>query len=425
MSKLWLVAKYEYVRNVFKKSFVFSLLIMPLIFAFSIGLGWLIESTENNDAPVGYVDHAGFLANAIPAPKRAASPDDPGVSELVPLIPFQTEEEARQALESKDIQAYYVVAADYRQTNHVKLVYLDPPGNNVPRQFWDFMQTNKISDVPPDVARRVVAGSNLIVRWPDDGPGGGREFSAKTFLNNLLPLFMGLGFVMLLFMSSGYLTQAVAEEKESRTMEIVITSISPGQLIGGKVLGIIAMTLTQVTAWVAFAALAMFVGSRYLDIGVLQNLSIDPQIIVTMLALAAPTYVMIAALMTAVGATVAEGQDAQQVAGLFSLPIIAPVWLGAIIIENPNSPLVIGLSLFPPTALTTFAMRIMSVPIPLWQIAVSVTLLVLSAGGAVWLAARIFHLGMLRYGKRLSWRELFQGATSNVERQTSRKRGKS
>ena len=208
-------------------------------------------------------------------------------------------------------------------------------------------------------------------------------------------------------------------------MEIMVTSISPGQLIGGKVLGIVAMTLTQVVAWIAFAALAIFVGSRYLDIGVLQNLSVDPQIVITMLAIAAPTYVMIAALMTAVGATVAEGQDAQQVAGLFSLPVMAPIWLGAIIIENPNSPLAIGLSLFPLTALTTTAMRIMSVPIPFWQIAVSVALLILFAGGAVWLAARIFRLGMLRYGKRLGWREILQGEASKVERQTSRKWGES
>jgi ABC-2 type transport system permease protein len=425
MSKLWLVAKYEYVRHVFKKSFILATLSMPLILALSVGLGWLIESMENNDAPVGYVDHAGFLADAITAPQRVASPNNPSVSDLVPLIPFQTEEEAQEALGLKAIQAYYVVAADYRQTNQVELVYIEPPGDNVPRQFWDFMQINKITDVPPDLARRAVAGTNLIVRWPDDRPGGGREFSAGTFLNNLLPFFIGLGFVMLLFMSAGYLTQAVATEKESRTMEIVISSISPGQLIGGKVLGIIAMTLTQIVAWIAFAALSLLIGSRYLDISVLQNLSVDPQIIITMLAIAAPTYVMVAALMAAVGATVAEGQDAQQMAGLFSLPIIAPVWLGAVIIESPNSPLVIALSLFPPTALTTTAMRIMSVPIPLWQIAVSVTLLTLSAGGALWLAARIFRLGMLRYGKRLSWRELFQGETPNAERQTSRKWRKS
>jgi len=413
MSKLWLVAKYEYVRNVFKKSFLLLTLSVPLILALSFGLGWLINHMENPDAPAGYVDQAGVLAEPIPAPQRASSPNNPSSSDLVTLIPFQTEQEARQALESKAIQAYYVVSADYRQTNRVELVYIEPPGDNVTRQFWDFMQINKITDLPPEIARRAVAGSNLIVRWPEDGPGGGREFSERTFLNNLLPFFIGLAFIMLLFMSSGTLTQAVATEKENRTMEIVVTSISPGQLIGGKVLGIIAMTLTQVLAWVAFAALATFIGGRYLDIGILQNLSVDPRTIITMLAIAAPTYVMIASLMTAVGATVAEGQDAQQVAGIFSLPIMAPVWFAVLIIENPNSPLAIGLSLFPPTSLTTVAMRMMSVPIPLWQVAVSVTLLVLCAGGAVWLAGRAFRLGMLRYGQRLDWRELF-----NVKRKT-------
>jgi ABC-2 type transport system permease protein len=408
MSKLWLVAKYEYVRNVFKKSFVLLTLSVPLILALSVGLGWLIDRMENPDAPVGYVDQAGVLADPIAAPRSAGSPNNPSSSHLVTLIPYQTEKEAREALESEEIQAYYVVAADYRLTNQVELVYVEPPGDNVTRQFWDFMQINKITDVPPDIARRAVAGSNLIVRWPDDMPGGGREFSERTFLNNLLPFFIGIMFIMLLFMSSGHLTQAVATEKENRTMEIVVTSISPGQLIGGKVLGIIAMTATLVMAWIAFAVLAVFVGSRFLDISVLKNVSIDPRIVITMLAIAAPTYVMLAALMAAGGATVAEGQDAQQVAGLFSLPIVAPFWLGVIIIENPNSPLAIALSLFPPTALSTTAMRIMSVPIPPWQVAVSVTLLLLSAGGAVWLAGRAFRLGMLRYGQRLNWRELFK-----------------
>jgi len=413
MSKLWLVAKYEYVRNVFKKSFIFAVLSMPLILAFSIGLGWLINHMENPDAPAGYVDHAGLLADPIPAPKRASSPNDPSPSDLVTLIPFQTEEEAGEALESKAIQAYYVVAADYRQTNRVELVYIEPPGDNVTSQFWDFMQINGLADLPPEIARRAVAGSNLIVRWPDDMPGGGREFSERTFLNNLLPFFVGIVFVVLLFMSSGYLTQAVATEKENRTMEIVVTSISPGQLIGGKVLGIIAITLTQVIAWIAFAVLAVLIGGRYLGLGFLENLSTDPRTIITMLAIAIPTYVMLASLMAAVGATVTEGQDAQQVAGLFSLPVVAPFWFAVLIIENPSSPLAIGLSLFPPTALSAFAIRMMSVPIPFWQIAVSVTLLVLCAGGAVWVAGRAFRLGMLRYGQRLNWRELV-----NVKRKT-------
>jgi ABC-2 type transport system permease protein len=408
MSKLWLVAKYEYAQNVFKKSFVLLTLSVPLILALAVGLGFLIHRMENPDAPAGYVDHAGFLADPIPAPQPAGSPSNPSSSDLVTLIPFQTEQEARQALESKAIQAYYVVAADYRQTNQVELVYIEPPGDNVTRQFWDFMQINKITDVPPDIARRAVAGSNLIVRWPDDMPGGGREFSERTFLNNFLPFFIGIIFIMLLFMSSGHLTQAVATEKENRTMEIVVTSISPGQLIGGKVLGIIAMTLTLVIAWTAFAVLAVLVGGRFLDMGMLRDVRVDPRIVITMLAIAAPTYVMLASLMAAVGATVAEGQDAQQVAGLFSLPVVAPFWLGVIVIENPNSPLAIALSLFPPTALSTFAMRIMSVPIPPWQVAVSVGLLILCAAGAVWVAGKAFRLGMLRYGQQLNWRELLQ-----------------
>ena len=96
MTKLWLVARHEYRRNVFKKSFILALLSLPLMIALNIGMGLFIESTENNDAPAGYVDHANLLTDPIPTPAA-------GSREPIALIPFQTEDDARAALESEDI----------------------------------------------------------------------------------------------------------------------------------------------------------------------------------------------------------------------------------------------------------------------------------------------------------------------------------
>ena len=85
-----------------------------------------------------------------------------------------------------------------------------------------------------------------------------------------------------------------------------------------------------------------------------------------------------------------------------------PYMLTAMIVENPNSPLTVGLSLFPLTSALTLLLRQVVTIIPGWQIAVSAILLIVCAAGAIWIAGRAFRLGMLRYGKRLAWREIFQ-----------------
>jgi ABC-2 type transport system permease protein len=415
MSKLWLVAQYEYKRHVFKKSFILAILSVPLLIAFSFGMGWLVSMLQRNDTPVGYVDQAGLLADPVPAPKRGGSPEDPSAPSHVPLMSFPSEEAARQALESGEIQAYYLVTASYFKTNRVELVYMEPPNWDVTSQFWDFMQINRLTDLPPDVARRAVSGSNLIVRWPDDVPGGGREFSQRTFFNQFVPLFLAIAFIFLLFISSGFLMGAVAEEKENRTMEILATSLSSAQLMGGKILAVVATSLTQVLAWAVFIGLAVLVGGHGLGVEPLQNLSLDPQIILKMTVVAIPTFAMIAALMIALGVTVAEPQEAQQTMGLFIQPFMIPFWFLKPLIESPNSPLALGLSFFPITALSALCVRVAFSQVPNWQIAVSVAILSVCALGAVWLAGRAFRLGMLRYGQQLNWRQLFNKAQMNAD----------
>jgi ABC-2 type transport system permease protein len=406
MHKVWRVAAYEYRRHVLQRSFILVLLSVPASIALMIALGALSAAIDKSRDPVGYVDNAGLLADPVPAPLRGSSPDNPSVPRLIPLLPFQTEEEALEALGKKEIQAYYVVAEDYFESNQVELVYLKRPSGDVTHQFWDFMQINRLKDLPPDLARRAVADSNLTVRWPDDAQGGGREFSQRTFFNMMLPLLTGIVFVFLLMTASGYLMGAVVEERESRTMEVVITSLSPGQLMTGKILGIVAIAFTQLASWIAVAGLVV-VGNHFLNFGPLQNLSLDMRSVAIIASLSIPAFVTIAALMTAVGATVAEAQEAQQVTALFLMPFFIPMWLGAVIVENPSGPLAVGLSLFPPTSVATFSLRLGFAPVPAWQIATSTALMALSALGAVWIAGRALRLGMLRYGQRLNWRTLF------------------
>src|SRR4030066_963015 len=198
--------------------------------------------------------------------------------------------------------------------------------------------------------------------------------------------------------------QAVVEDKENRTMEIMVTSVSPGQLMSGKVIADIAVGVTQLLVWAIFIILAVVVGKNYIPF--LGGIKFSGEMIGILLAVMVPAFIMISGLMAAVGATVSEASEGQQIMGLFTLPIWLPYILISVFIQNPNSPLAIALSFFPLTAPMSIAMRIGFTPIPTWQILTSVAILVLSAIGAVWLSGSAFRLGMLRYGQRLRWEEI-------------------
>lgn len=121
-----------------------------------------------------------------------------------------------------------------------------------------------------------------------------------------------------------------------------------------------------------------------------------------------PTFVMISALMAAVGASVTEAREGQQVMSLFNLLLMSPFIVAVSILARPDGPIALALSFFPLTASLTLLMRASFSTVPAWQIALSVVLLVLSAAGALWLAGRVFRLGMLNYGKRLGWRDVIK-----------------
>jgi len=126
-----------------------------------------------------------------------------------------------------------------------------------------------------------------------------------------------------------------------------------------------------------------------------------------------PALVLVGSLMAMVGATVTEAREAQQVAGIFTLPIVLPYFFISSIMLNPNGPLSTTLSLFPLTAPIALPMRASFATVPLWQIFIAEGLLVLCAMCAVWLAGKAFHMGMLHYGKKIPLKEVFKSITIN------------
>lgn len=397
MVKLIYVAIQEYRRNVFKKGFILVLLSVPLIMGLNIGVGFFLERVQDNDLPVGYIDKAGILSE--PSSITQFNPQ----LDRIKFIPFLNESDARESLERNEIQAYIVVGKDYFKSRRVDLFFVKKPGENAVREFYDFLQFNLLTSQSPEIAYRASDGTDVAVRSID----GRREVpdSGPTF-GILMPLMVNLSFLALLMISSDYMMSAVSEEKENRTIEVLVTTLSPAQIIIGKVMGILAIGITLLTTWtlVILASIRTVVGA---GIGWFQDLSFDWGILLATVAIGLPAYVLSAALMTTIGSMATTSKEGSSLSTVFVVLHLLPLYVSIGLFKNHHSYLAVVLSLLPFTSLLTVAMRNLFTIVPAWQVAVSVVVQVVSAVFALWLAARAFRLGMLRYGQRLTWRNLF------------------
>lgn len=215
-------------------------------------------------------------------------------------------------------------------------------------------------------------------------------------------------FVGTIFSSSSYLLHALIDEKENRTMEIVITSVSPEQLIGGKTLGLGLIGLTQLLIWLVYSLLPMGIGAVFVHSLQTFLATLLGDILPIALLFLVPSYLLYAGLIVTIGAMVSSLQEGQQLASFFLLPAILPLMFFESIQAAPHGSLAVALSMVPITAPLAMLLRISSAPVPLWQIGLSLTILLLSVVLVIIGSARIFRLGMLRYGKSIKLHELIR-----------------
>ncbi len=399
MAKIWHIIKYEYSRHVFQKRFLFSLLSLPMAVIAMVGVVLLMGVFSMDSTPVGYIDHSGILADPL---RLETSGDifDP----LIEFRAYQDEDLARTDLEAGEIQAYYILPEDYVESLSVELFYLEEPGSGVQSQFRSFVRRNlmEAENIDPQLEKRLSEGSLVTVEALD----GSRTMREDQWFLIFTPFIAGILYIIVVMTSGGYLMQAVVEEKENRTMEIVITSVTPGQLMTGKIIGNIAIGLTQLVIWLLFGWLGLVVGGYFWP--VLQDFSLPANYILILIVLLLPSFVMISALMAAIGATMTEMREAQQISGMFSISTTIPFYVSSMIMMNPNGTLATVLSFFPLTSPITILMRMGFAVVPTWQIALNIVLLVIFAVLAIWFAGRAFRMGMLQYGKKLSLKEIFR-----------------
>jgi ABC-2 type transport system permease protein len=394
MSKVRLIAQYHFRQEVTKRTFLLVLFSLPLFLTVTIGVGYMAARLERGSSTLGFVDPAGLLINSASGPG----------GEDVRLVSFETREAAQMALEEEQIDAYYVLAADYADTHRAELVYFEPPPDYATGYFQTVVRLNLLTGQSSGVRERLLAGPDVTIRATEsnrDIPLRGP--SARQFA----PLMAAALFAVLVMTTTGYLMEVIVTEKENRTMEVVISSVAPTRMMAGKIGGALGIVLLQLVVWLVFLTGAVWLAGNVLDVGWFQNIELDWPELLRIAAVAVAAYLFIGALAAMVGSTLVESQEAQQ-AGMFLFFIVfSPIYLVIPILQSPNGPLALGLSLFPMTSVVAVAIRSLFIRVPVWQIAASVAVALASGTALVWLAGKAFRMSMLHYGKRLAWRELF------------------
>lgn len=394
MRNFWLVAKHEYLKIAWKKSFLLGTLGMPFIIVMVSAISILVAVGQRGELPLGYVDQAGVLG-AIPAP----APEDD--INFIVLQSYDTPADARTALENKELQGYFIIPEDYTNTGHVELFYLNKrPSELAQADFENLIQMNLIAHLPFDIQIRLVEGATVTVRAAD----GSREFDSANILNFIVPYIAAFLFIIAVLSAGGYMLQAITDEKENRTIEILATSLRPMELIAGKAFGLMSVGLTQLTIWAGTGILALLGVMFFIED--LPTLSIPWSFVLVAGVFFLPTYALLAGMMTAIGSVVTDLRQGQQISGILNMLFNFPFFFLILIIEKPDHPIVTVLTLFPTTSFITLMMRWAVTTVPLWQLSVSFLLLVSSAIFSVWVAARLFRLGMLRYGQRLNMKNI-------------------
>jgi ABC-2 type transport system permease protein len=220
-----------------------------------------------------------------------------------------------------------------------------------------------------------------------------------------LPFVLLFAIYMTVLIYGIYVMRSVIEEKSSRVLEVLLGRVSPMQLMAGKILGDTAIGLTQILLWILFILIPILIAQRSIEF--LRAIQISGQTMVVMLLIMLPSFVLVAGLMAMIGATVSEAQEGQQMTGIIAFPIWIPYMLTMVFMGNPNSVVSVIFSMVPLMAPVTMLMRDGLTVLPFWQIGLSSAIQISAAAFVIWLAGKAFRAGMLRYGQKLSLRQIF------------------
>jgi ABC-2 type transport system permease protein len=422
MKKIWVIIKREYLVRVRTKAFAIGTVLSPLLMLALIVLPGFLATRGGGDRNVTIIDQTG----------------DPQLYELIRRrleSPQQEDGGAARNLTTRFILSHQAVPPGEDLTPTVER-YKDIVGKDSDQSFavlppglYESGQPQYYARNTADISIRALEDSISAAiserRLARDGfdPTKIRQYMREVDLvthkigsdgevtqGGRSDFFVAFGLLFFIYISvliyGQVVMRGVSEEKQSRIAEIVVSSAKPTEMMLGKVIGIGLVGLTQIGIWALTAfGISAFGASFFSSRGVAVP-TIAPSLLIYFVVYFLLGYFLFATLYAVVGSIVSNEEEAQQAQMPVTMLIIVPMIIFGMILSNPNSGTSIALSMVPFFAPTLMMLRIAIVNPPLWEVLLSMAIMLVTILGLVWVAARIYRVGILMYGKRPTLAEL-------------------
>lgn len=401
MKKMWIVLKTEFIKTVTRRSFILTLILVPLVPALILGgisllgndqvengIGEIFQPAQETQLSEGYVDRAAIISEL------------PEWIDENRLIRFESETAAREAAQAGLITGYYVIQPDYLETGSIQYILneFNPLSAFDSKTIIDqVINFNLLGTDPQRFALfqlpTITQGINLS---PDEEV---RDMTSPIAF--FLPYGVTMLFYILIISSASLIMNSVAKEKENRVMEVLLSSIRPNQLLTGKILGLGLVGLLQLVVWMGSALVLLRMGGTTLNIP--PDLQLSPSLLFWGITFFILGYLIYATIMAGVGALVPNVKEATQATFIIILPLLVPLMLVGVLINQPNATIAVVLSLIPFTAPNTIMTRLASGPVPLWQLILSIGIMILTILLLIHAVSGMFRAQVLLTGKKFNF----------------------
>lgn len=429
MQKIWIILKSEFWRRIRTKGFVLSTLLAPvgllaLMVAPSLLAAYATSGGGGGPSVVAVVDETGRLL-----PRLQQQAGDAYRFEARPGTPADS---LRRAVRAGDYDGFLLLPAALMKGQGKARYYSAQSGGLTERErlssfIEEAVRAERLDQQGTSAEVRALLEASVPLEMRRLTAEG--EESGSGALLSVLGLFLGFAIYFMTYLYGQFVMQGVIEEKASRVVEVVVSSVRPFQLLMGKVLGIGAMALVQVVLWsvlvvagLAFAGpvVALFLDPADLELpsGASQEAMLEASgitlptlplsLMVWFVLFFVGGYLLYSSLFAAAGAAVEQQQDAQSLVFPITLPLLIPIMFAMFIVESPGSALAVGLSLVPFFSPILMPVRIAAGAAPLWQVLLAFALLAGTFLVMIWLSARVYRIGILMYGKKASFGELWR-----------------
>ena len=433
MNKIGLIVEREFTERVRKKSFIITTLLTPLfMIALMVAPGLMMTKGGSSTKTITVVDNTEgqFVGKKL----------ESGETVKFNLLPQGTTSgQARSQYNDVDISYGILVIGNDVLDNpqNIQLILNDASSMNVEEnirnQIQGILRTERLSRYEMDNIDQILADANIRVSFQtlknngqEDDESSMEETSTVT--SWLMGLILGMLLYFILIVYGQQVLQSVIDEKQTRVLDVMVTSCKPFDLMMGKILGIALVAALQIVIWAVLVIgasafiMPMVMGDAGVDAAMAAASAVsDPEIsgilskftnigylaglFLELLLYIVGGFLFYASMYAAIGSAVDTPQDAAQFNGIIMMPVIVAIIVMMNVMNDPNSSLVFWCSMIPFTSPIVMMARI-PFGIPVWQVAVSLVVLYISFFLMTWVAARIFRVGVFMHGKKPSWKDL-------------------